>query len=188
MLMFNKSDVTILDVGGTIKYWKTLYPEKETNTRISLLNVFSQNTSDDFACLQGTATDMPQFCDNQFDIVFSNSVIEHVGSFEEQKKMSNEVRRIGKSYWIQTPNRYFPIEPHFCFPLFIFLPRSVQVFILTHFKSAYLPKSKDKQAAEIRIDEIRLLSEKELRSLFPDATIKRERFLGLTKSLIAYKI
>lgn len=55
---------------------------------------------------------MKQFQDNEFDAVFSNSVIEHVGDYEAQRQMANEIMRVGKRYFVQTPNFYFPIEPH----------------------------------------------------------------------------
>ena len=63
---------------------------------------------------------MDFFKDKSFDAVFSNSVIEHVGTFEDQKMMANEVIRVTNFYFIQTPNLYFPIEPHFLVPFFQF--------------------------------------------------------------------
>jgi len=50
--------------------------------------------------------------DGEFDLVFSNSVIEHVGDFERMRQFVHEARRVAKSYWIQTPSKWFPIEPH----------------------------------------------------------------------------
>jgi 2-polyprenyl-3-methyl-5-hydroxy-6-metoxy-1,4-benzoquinol methylase len=79
---------------------------------------------------------MPQFQNDEFDIVFSNSVIEHVGSYEEQNLMASEVRRVGKRYFIQTPNLFFPIEPHFLFPFFQFLPLDYRVTLIIFKKKA----------------------------------------------------
>jgi hypothetical protein len=60
---------------------------------------------------------MPQYRDKEFDIAFSNSVIEHVGNDLRIRQMADEVRRVGRNY-LQTPNYYFPLEPHFFFPFF----------------------------------------------------------------------
>lgn len=62
--------------------------------------------------VSGDACCAPQYPDKSFDVVFSNSVIEHVGDDEKQAQFALEVRRIGKSYWVQTPSKYFPIEAH----------------------------------------------------------------------------
>ncbi|MBC8844888.1 class I SAM-dependent methyltransferase, partial [Escherichia coli] len=73
------------------------------------------------------ATDLSEIDDQQFDIVFSNSVIEHLYTWENQEKMAKEVLRVGKYHFIQTPNYWFPIEPHWVFPFFQFLPKSIRI-------------------------------------------------------------
>ena len=135
----------------------------------------------------GDARDMSQFGDGQYDIVFSNSLIEHVGNYNEQKKVADEIIRIGKRYFVQTPNYYFPIEPHFLCPFFQYLPSRLKVFLLCHFNLGWYKKIKDCQKATEIADSIRLLKEYELKQLFPDANIYREKVLGLTKSFIMYK-
>ncbi len=71
--------------------------------------------------MQADGTQLP-FGDREFDIAFSNSVIEHVPP-ELQAAFAAEVSRVADRYFVQTPNRYFPIEPHYQLPLFQFLPR-----------------------------------------------------------------
>lgn len=61
--------------------------------------------------VQYSGDDFP-FADNQFDWVFSNAVIEHVGCHEQQIKFVNEMLRVGKNIFFTTPNKYFPIESH----------------------------------------------------------------------------
>ena len=126
--------------------------------------------------------------DKSFDLVFSNSVIEHLFTKENQQKMANEVIRVGKNYFIQTPNKYFFIEPHWVFPLFQFLPFSIKVYLTQHFNLGHIPKSKTKVAALAQVNEIRLISKKELKELFIHSEIYTEYFMGLGKSHTAYKI
>ena len=68
------------------------------------------------------ATNLHEFGDASFDIAFSNSVIEHLSTFENQARMAAEVRRVARAYWVQTPNFWFPIEPHFLVPAWHWLP------------------------------------------------------------------
>jgi hypothetical protein len=159
----------------------------EPGVEITLLNRSIMETSyAAFVAVSGDARDMRSFADNTFDVVFSNSVIEHVGTLEDQRRMAAEVQRVGKCYFLQTPNRYFPIEPHFLFPFFQFLPLSLRVFFVRHFDVGWYKKIPDKQQATEEVASIRLLTKCELVSLFPGASLYKERFLGLTKSLIVY--
>lgn len=127
--------------------------------------------------VKGDATQMP-FGDREFDIAFSNSVIEHIPK-ALQGSFASEVQRVANRYWIQTPNRYFPIEPHYQVPLFQFLPERVRKWLNARYTLGWQAKG--------QWEEITLLSERDLRRLFPDAEIHRERVLGLTKSLIAVR-
>ena len=124
---------------------------------------------------------------DQFDAVYSNSVIEHVGEIEDMRRMAQEIKRVGKRYYVQTPYLYFPIEPHFVFPLFQFLPISWRVYLLRHFNLGWVDRS-ERTNAEADVRSIKLLSKTQFRSLFPNAVIAGEKFMGLTKSLFAWKM
>jgi 2-polyprenyl-3-methyl-5-hydroxy-6-metoxy-1,4-benzoquinol methylase len=126
------------------------------------------------------------FREREFDIVFSNSVIEHVGKYEQQAQMAKEVLRVGRRYFLQTPNRFFPIEPHFVFPLFQFLPVFLRIWLVSHFDLGWHKKASDTQEAVALANSIRLLTRRELKELFPGGTVYREKFYGLTKSFIIY--
>jgi hypothetical protein len=129
--------VSVLDLGGTQHYWEMMAKGSSLleKVQVTVLNIQPQKTSvPNFTSVAGDARDMPQCKDKQFDFIHSNSTIEHVGNYLDQKKMADEVARIGKRYYVQTPNRYFPIEPHFVFPFFQFLPIPVRVWLLQHFK------------------------------------------------------
>lgn len=131
---------------------------------------------------------MHMFEDQAFDIIFSNSVIEHVGSIQNQRKFADEVKRVGKSYWIQTPNRMFPIEPHFLFPFFQFLPGGLRKIIAKTWKySHYKQWGANNTFILEELSDIRLLSRRELMSLFDAGSLYEEKYVFLTKSLVIYK-
>jgi hypothetical protein len=119
-----------------------------------------------------------QYADGEFGTVFSSSTVEHVPK-ELQPAFAAEIRRVGRRYFVQTPNRYFPIEPHYQFPLFQFLPHRVQKALNNRFSLGWRPRG--------QWEEVNLLSARDLRQLFPDAEIHRERVFGLTKSLMAVR-
>lgn len=108
--------VSILDVGGAESYWKTMGIDHHAQVFVTLLNLTEENVSlPNVKSIVGDARAL-HFGDRSFDVVFSNSVIEHVGSFQDQLQMAGEVQRVGIRYFIQTPNKSFPLEPHFLFP------------------------------------------------------------------------
>jgi len=178
----------ILDVGGTEVFWKMMNFAQEPNVEIIVLNRSKTDEfSPNFKSVIGDARNMNQFRAGEFDVVFSNSVIEHVGIYEDQLKTAAEIRRVGKRYFIQTPNYYFPIEPHFLFPFFQYLPLRLRVCLLRHFNLGWYRRIRDYQKAAEIVKSIRLLKKCELIQLFPGAKIYREKVLGLTKSFILYK-
>jgi len=176
----------ILDVGGTGQTWAGSGLEKN----VTLLNLHQPKNKDlekGFTCLKGDALDMHMFGENQFDVVFSNSVIEHVGSQKNQHRFAEEIRRVGKSYWVQTPNRYFPVEPHFLFPFFQFMPDTIKrkigvLWPYSHYKQWNFSNERILQD----LKKLRLLSKNELLFLFKDGSLHKEKYLGLTKSFAVY--
>lgn len=100
--------------------------------------------------------------------------------------MAEEVRRVGKNYYVQTPNYYFPIEPHWLFPFFQFFPFSIKVAMTKNFNLGNYPKAPDREMAIKRVNEVKLLTQGEMKDLFPDGQVYQEKFLGLTKSITMY--
>lgn len=180
--------ISILDVGGTQEFWETADFINLDGVTVTLLNLTQESVSLlNFFSLAGDGLDMPQFADKEFDIVFSNSVIEHVGGYEDMQRMANEVRRVGKRYFVQTPNKYFPIEPHFFFPLFQFLPIKTRAWLLTHYNiGPHYRRTNNYEKAKQWIEGIRLIGRQDLIQLFPEAVIYEERFCGMVKSFTAY--
>jgi SAM-dependent methyltransferase len=121
--------------------------------------------------VRADALAMP-FADGEFDVAYCNSLIEHVHP-ADRPRLAAEVRRVARRYFVQTPNRWFPIEPHVLLPLFQFLPRGLQRR-LWRFGVSRDP-----------YQEISLLTRGELARLFPEAEILRERVGPLTKSWMA---
>jgi hypothetical protein len=119
--------------------------------------------------------------------VHSNSVIEHVGRWPDQRRMAREVRRLADRYFVQTPNFWFPIEPHFRLPFIHWLPEPWRVAIVMRHACGFYPRAKSCDEARDILDDARLLDAAAMAELFPDATIEREHFAGFTKSLIAVR-
>ena len=181
---FGGRPVTILDVGGTESYWE-MQGFIGTGHSIVLLNTMELTIRyPGFTAIVGDARDLSQFKDKAFDIVFSNSVIEHVGSYTDQQLMAQELRRVGKRIYVQTPNFYFFIEPHFLFPFFHWLPVVARVFLVRNFSLGWFEKMSTRSEALRAVTEIRLLTKSELRRLFPNTRIVKEKVFGLTKSYI----
>src|SRR5690606_8505927 len=116
----------ILDVGGTDYFWKSSQVPNIPGVTITLLNLQPEKTTHpNIQSLVGDATSISEFPDKKFDLVFSNSVIEHLYTFENQVKMAGEIQRVGKRYFVQTPNKYFPIEAHYAIPLAQYMPKDL---------------------------------------------------------------
>jgi hypothetical protein len=178
----------VLDVGGAPDTWRLVAQAP----RVILLNM--PRTRDEMAGAEswvaGDGRRLP-FRDGAFDVVFSNSVIEHVGDAASQRQFAREVARVGRGYWVQTPNRWFPVESHLLTPFIHWLPRSWQRALVPRFTvwGALARVSADRRAfyLEHYLRDVRLLGWSEMRTLFPDARVIRERACGLTKSLVAVK-
>jgi SAM-dependent methyltransferase len=125
--------------------------------------------------VEADALELP-FADRAFPVAFSNSVIEHVG---DQERFAREIRRVADRYFVQTPNRWFPIEPHYQMPFIQFLPERAVRWLNSRFDMGHRPRG--------YWEPVRLLSARDLQRHFPDAVILRERLFGLTKSLIAVR-
>ena len=126
--------VRILDIGGLESFWNSTDLLNRDDFHITLANLRKMETHcHNVESVVGDATKLP-FEDKSFDIVFSNSVIEHLYSYENQVKMASEASRVGKHYFIQTPNKHFFIEPRYLLPFFQYLPQSAKLWILLNTK------------------------------------------------------
>jgi len=178
--------VTILDVGGTAEFWKRLEFAND-GVKVIILNLTAERIDDPrFESRVGDARDLSDFANKSVEVVYSNSVIEHVGTFDDQRQMASEVRRVAKRYFVQTPNAWFPIEPHFLVPGFQFMPLDLRTFLLTRARLGWVPREPDASRAREVVASVRLLTARQMRALFPEATVYRERFMGMAKSITTY--
>jgi hypothetical protein len=134
----------------------------------------------------GDARTLP-FKDNSFDVVFSNSLIDHLYTFEGQHSFALECRRVAKRYYIQSPYQGFFIEPHLLTPFIHWLPKKVRVRMHRNFTVHGWVTRPNHQQCKQFANEVRMLTMRDMKMLFPQAEIWRERFFGLTKSLIAVR-
>ena len=136
------------------------------------------------------------FGDGFFDIVYCSSVIEHVTlpksevwqeisgerfrelAVQHQRGFAEEIRRLGKSFYVQTPNKWFPVESHTWLPFVGYLPRRFLVPLLRLTNAVWVKHTSP---------DWHLLSVADMKAMFPDATIQKERFFGFTKSIMAIK-
>lgn len=180
--------VKIIDVGGTGLFWERMGFIGQAGVHITILNLKPTPVNHEgFTSVVGDARDLKQFGDQEFDIAFSNSVIEHVGSFDDQQKMAGEMMRVAKKIFLQTPNYYFPLEPHFLFPFFQFLPLKLQTELVVNFNLGWYNKVPDREKAVQICRSVRLLKKSELKRLFPEASFYEEKFFGVVKSFIVLK-
>ncbi|MBM9595175.1 class I SAM-dependent methyltransferase [Roseitranquillus sediminis] len=188
-ILRHKDEVEILDAGGRSDYWRMLSDDLRPKVRIICMNF--QDELDRYKSgaadlrieeVEGDACAMPQYADGSFDLVHSNSVIEHVGSLRNMARFAAETRRVGNAYHIQTPNFWFPIEPHYAFPLVHWLPDQVRLWLFTHFDVGYARKCSFPEALG-RVDHTRMIGASMLRQLYPDGRLEKERMGFMAKSL-----
>lgn len=177
--------VRVLDVGGEVAFWERMDLAPSV-VEVTIVNITTQPSRLPYVRAQvGDAGDLSRFANNEFDVAFSNSMIEHLRTWPNQVRAAEEIRRVAPRHFVQTPSRSFPLEPHFLVPGFQFLPLRARAWLLQRFDLGHIRRRTDPAEAREAVSEIRLLTARELRVLFPDAVLYRERLVGLTKSFIA---
>lgn len=171
---------SIIDIGGGPDIWEIIdYPARITIVNINK-NEFADCRDNVRRTYQGVIGDGRKlgYPDNCFDLAFANSVIEHVGNEEDATAFAREIQRVGRGFYCQTPNKWFPIEPHLGSCFLHWIPCLLSNYFVVRYCTLWglLNKPNQDRARQV-VESIRLLTKAELRRLFPDATIKSERFL-----------
>ena len=186
--------VKLLDIGGRKTYWSILPMGflLQYNVSVTLLNLPGEAQGDDddiFTHVTGDACDLHRYPDGFFHIAHSNSVIEHVGGWENAKQFAGECRRVASGLFVQTPYFWFPVEPHYLFPVFNWLQRPIQERLVYRLGRGYSgSKAPDLDTAIYWIENApRLLDVRAYKLLFPDCKITKEHYFFLAKSLIAIR-
>ncbi len=179
----------VLDVGGNLFFWR--YVEALLGPlmpQVTIVNLYAEaEPMPPYArWVVGDGCNLP-FADGAFDVAFSNSVIEHLGTLSAQSAFSAEIRRVAHQYWIQTPDPRFFVEPHYITPFIHWLPVRVRRLLLRRCTVWGLMTRPSPEKVDEMLAEIRLLWASEFRCLFPGAEILQERFIGFPKSLVAVR-
>lgn len=189
-----KDKCAILDIGGTAQYWNLMEQELLSKCVVTVLNLEKPLGADPhenvpvngvYKFAYGDGRDLSNIEDNQYDIAHSNSVIEHVGKFSDMQRFSSELMRVGQYYYMQTPNVWFPIEPHYGVPFIHWLPVPVRARLMARWSIGFHKKYPSLSEAYEYAEFINLIDQKALEILVSDACIRKEKMFLLTKSLIA---
>ncbi|MCC7047357.1 MAG: methyltransferase domain-containing protein [Alphaproteobacteria bacterium] len=181
----------VVDIGGTPGFWQTL--DARVAADVVMVNIAPapapapQGDPIAFQSVAGDARDLRRWADGAFDLVLSNSVIEHVGGWTDIERAAGEMRRLAGHGWVQTPAFGFPIEPHFALPFIHWLATPLRARLLPLVPRQGYGHLGAGSVGDARraVEEINLLTAREIRHLFPQADLLHERAFGLTKSFIA---
>jgi len=170
----------VLDLGGTPGYWLNA-PVRPASVRC--VNLDAADASLDSSWIEYAVADACQPQAGEYDLVVSNSCIEHVGGHERRLRFSETVHAAADRHWVQTPYRYFPIEPHWVFPGFQFFPAPAQMQISRTWPLGHIRSTTDSAWGDVSW--VELLSVTDMRGYFSDSAIWFERWSGAVKSLVA---
>jgi len=178
---------SVLDVGGSMLFHNVLASNGFHFLSYTIVNIHAPDEplkSPRVTWVVSDALSLP-FSNQQFDLIICNSLIEHLETYEAQHTVASEVRRVGQRYYVQTPNYWFPLEPHRLTVFLHWLPRRLLAKLVRWFTLwGVLTRPAEVQVHSF-LKALRLLRRSEMAELFPDASHSVESCLGLAKSLIA---
>lgn len=174
----------VVDLGGRADTWLRA-PARPKHVVVVNLGEFVSDTPSWIEQERGDACDLG-LPSGDFDLVFSNSLLEHVGGHYRRERFARSVEKLAARHWIQTPYRYFPVEPHWLFPGLQFMPLKARARIAKSWRLSHSP-SPSYDAALRAVMDVELVSLTEMKYYFPNSDIVRERIGPFVKSLIAVR-
>jgi hypothetical protein len=180
------AQMSVIDLGGRVEAWRRA-PVRPAHVHIVNLEPPDPEIPEWAEVDHADACDLPEpIRSRRYDLAFSNAVLEHVGGHVKRLEFADTVRASADRHWIQTPYRYFPVEPHWLFPWFQHLPVTTRAMISRHWPLVHSPTTNQRTALNAVL-EVELLSRTEMQVYFPESRILAERVGPLVKSLIAVR-
>ncbi len=188
--------IRLIDLGGTVKFWEDWGLAKQPRLEVTIVNdhhIDKNHEHDPLSLpnihrLQADVLSLSAADLAQYDVIFSNSLIEHLPSPEAQRQLAQAIIDSGRPYFLQTPNKTSPVDPHFprpYVPFFAAYPRSLQARLLSWSALGSGSAAPSYQAALERLSNYHPLTTRGVRQLFPQARIVMERPMGVPMSIIA---
>lgn len=180
------AEMKVLDLGGRPSYWAAMSVRPAHVRCVNLeptARVVGGIPNESWVEYVEADATTPQ--PGTYDLVVSNSLIEHVGGHEPRLRLAEAVHAAADRHWVQTPYRYFPVEPHWIFPGFQFLPMPVARSVSERWKVGHIRSSRESSWSDVAW--VELLTKTDMRHYFPDATLWTERWMGLPKSLVSIR-
>lgn len=179
------SSLRVLDLGGMPDYWVAA-PVRPAH--VLTVNLWPSDLDEAWVeHRQGDVLDLPmEVLEDGCDLIVSNSLLEHLGGHSNRQRFADMVRAAPSRHWVQTPYRYFPIEPHWMFPGLQFLPFAAQVAVTKRWRRGHMQAYTDDEAVS-RVNEVELLGLRQMHAYFPQSEVWLERLAGLPKSMVAIR-
>ena len=175
----------VLDLGGTTEYWERA-PVRPAH--VTVVNLLEPGAGSPWITpVEGDACDATTIPPGSYDLVVSNSLLEHLGGHAPRARLAQTIREVAPCYSVNhTPYRYFPLEPHWLFPGMQFAPDLIRAKIARHWPLSHSGAGTDAEALGSgsvgRSDK----PDRDVH-LSPDGDVFFERIMGVPKSLIAVR-
>ncbi len=180
----------VLDVGAQVSSNSTdvqfvdWYPWKENVTAVNVSQEYLDAIKERYPVVNTRFADARRlpWPDKTFDVVFSNAVIEHVGNLQDQRQMASEIMRVGKRWFVTTPNRWYPFEFHMRLPFVTWLPW--HSYLRFSRLVRYDPSQRKYVFGSRYPATLRLMSAGDLKRCFPNSRVIKQRVTPMAETLI----